>query len=819
MAIHWDEAMRRLKALEATVQEHTRATFQENLENGAFVRGDASFKSLDKVKKDPQLTRAAMLVFFANHSLKNSHAWTAYQKPYFFTHKPLEELSKLKIPWVLSDLELMTAVVLSRDRVDDFRLGYALSILVAAMKQFHKLGKETDALIPMIAEIKTLIEGMEKWEVDDEDQKADFMRWAEKANAAEPTGFEMPHLLQRRICRELYETIIASGTEEPKAREFVMSLPDHEESRPTTRWRRAVETFIAGANREVVGEALAKALEQLAAEVDRWNALDWAGKYQAEVQILNTARSMGRGLFWAVGLSGLDPLVTRMVAAARPFTATDGANYFSGILFACAAGLGLNGSAAALSALQKLRMSILNRTLARQVDRVIQEVATSRGAPAGEVMESAVPAFDMEPDGTWTKTLGQYTVRIAVMSSREVVLEAAKGTAKMSRTIPAELRTAHPQELQEARDRVREISQALSGQRDRLEKHMEEGRQLDIDVFRERFVAHPLMHLISKHLVWETEDGRAFLGADPSPQGAGRVRLWHPARATEKDVEHWRSVILERKSVQPFRQVFREAYRPTAQEGKTGESTRFAAHVVQYSLFQGLRKTRGWLGEHDAAPGGAAARKVTRECSIPGVKAIIFWSPFTDEVDEQGNPRYATLDKIRFAQGQGDAPSPLGDLDVAFISESMRDVDQFVTVAAVQRDAAWSSGKGDGKKWLERMKKIEEEPLLESGLVRRALIEKLMPDLGLSKATVLEEKHLKVKGTLATYHVHLGTADITVEPSNTLLVLTSDRKPVELPQLPFEEPDPRLADVIVKARTLATDAKSKDPALKRISSK
>lgn len=810
MAIHWDEAMRRLKALEPSVLDHVKALYQENLVDGAFVRNEGTFKSLDKVKKDPQLARGAMLVFFANHTLKNSMAWTTYQKPYFFTHRPLAELLKIKIPWVLSDLELMTAVVLSRDRVDDFRLGFALEVLVNALKAFHKQGKETDAVIPMIAELKALIEPME-WE-----GKEAFLQWAEKAAAAEPTGFEFPHLLQRRICRELFDSIVASGIEEPKAREFVMSLPDHEESRPTTRWRRAVETFLAASNREAVGEALAKALEQLAAEVDRWNALDWAGKYQAEVQILNTARSMGRGLFWALGLTGLDPLVGRMVASARPFTATDGANYFSGILFACAAGLGLNGSAASLAALQKLRMSILNRTLARQVDRVIQEVAASRGAPAGEVMEAAVPAFDLEPDGTWTKKVGQYTMKIAVLSSREVALEAAKGTAKPSRTIPAELRTAHPQELQEARDRVREISQALSGQRDRLEKHMEEGRQLDIDVFRERYVAHPLMHQLSRGLVWEVEDGRTFLGSDPSPQGAARVRLWHPARASEAEVEQWRTTLFSRKIVQAFRQVFREAYRPTAAEGRSGESARFAAHVVQFSLFQGLRKTRGWLGEHDPAPGQASARRVTRECSMPGVKAILFWSPFTDEVDEQGNPRFATLDKLRFTSAQNEAATPLGDLDAAFVAESMRDVDGFVAVAHAPRDPAWSPSKPEGKKWLDRMKKIEDEPLLESASVRRALIERLLPDLGLGKAGSLEEKHLKVKGSFATYRIHLGSGDVTLEPSGALLVLAQDRKPVELPWLPFEEPEPRLADVVAKARALAADAKSKDPELKKL---
>ena len=114
------------------------------------------------------------------------------------------------------------------------------------------------------------------------------------------------------------------------------------------------------------------------------------------------------------------------------------------------------------------------------------------------------------------------------------------------------------------------------------------------------------------------------------------------------------------------------------------------------------------------------------------------------------------------------------------------------------------------------MKKIDEEPLLESGTVRRVLLEKLMPQLALGKSATLEDKHLKIKGSLATYRIHLGTADVTVEPSGALLVLSGDRKPVELPPLPFEEPEPRLADIVAKAKALAADAKSKDPSLKKL---
>jgi hypothetical protein len=813
VAIHWDEALRRLKVHEAVALETVKELYRENLVDGAFSRDRGSFKTLLRVKKEAQIARSAMLVCFAQHTVKNSHAWTAYQKPYFFTHRPLAELVKLKIPYALSDLELMACLVQSRDRVDDFRLGYSLDVLAAALRQFHKEGQEIDALPPMVAELKTLVEGLQ-WQ-----GKAAFVSWAEELAAAAPAGFEFPNLLQRRICVQLLDALVTGGVEEARGRAFVLSLPDHEESRPTTRWRRATETFLGETDAKPVGESLAKALDYLASEVDRWNSLDWAGKYQGEVQILNTARSMGRGLFWAIGLTHQDPLVSRMLAAARPFTATDGANYFSGILFACAAGLGLNGSASALAALQKLRTSILNRTLARQVDRIIQEVATTRGAPAAELAETSVPTFDLSPAGTWTREAGAYTLRISISSSREVVLEIARGDARPSKTVPPELKKAHASEYQEARNRTREITQALGAQRERLERLMEEGRQVDVDVFRERYIAHVLVNLLSRFLIWETEDAQAFLGCDPTPRGTARVRLWHPARAKESEIESWRRTLVERRIVQPFRQAFREFYRPSAKEARGGsEVTRFASHVVDVPLVETLRSARAWAPHAPAAAGSASTsgtgsgdrgRRICRDSRIPGFRAILEWAPFIDA-------RHARLERLRFVSAEGEVSVPIGEVDAVFFSETLRDLDHFAWVAAAGRQAMASARGASQRQWEDAFRTVEEEEPLESARVRRALLALEMPALALGKAVALEDRYLRIKGQLATYRIHLGTGTITLDPKGTVIPLDPERQPAPAGLfLPFEEPDARLTDVLNKARALLEDARIKEPAFKK----
>ncbi|MBI4859831.1 MAG: hypothetical protein HY815_06150 [Candidatus Riflebacteria bacterium] len=373
MAIHFDEAVRRIKAQEEVAMRHVQALYQENLRDGAFDRGDATFDALKPARKDPQLARAMMLVFYAQHTLKNSHAWTAYQRPYFFTHRPLQELSKLEIPYVLSDVETLACLALSRDRIDDFRLEYSLDVLFTALRTVHKQRVELDVLVSLVAELCPLVEQL-KWK-----EKDAFLTWAKALAAAEPAEFEIPNLLENRICRNLAAAIRALGIDEPKAREFVLSMSGCQHSRPAPRWKRTVEEFLASTDREAVGLALVTALEHLSGEVHRWNSMDWAGKNQSDVQILNSARSLGRGLFWAIGMTKADSLIERTLAASTPFAADAALTHFSPMLVALATGLTLNGSEAALAGLEKLRASIPNRSLVRQLDRLYNELVAARG--------------------------------------------------------------------------------------------------------------------------------------------------------------------------------------------------------------------------------------------------------------------------------------------------------------------------------------------------------------------------------------------------------------------------------------------------------
>ena len=75
----------------------------------------------------------------------------------------------------------------------------------------------------------------------------------------------------------------------------------------------------------------------------------------------------------------------------------------------------------------------------------------------------------------------------------------------------------------------------------------------------------------------------------------------------------------------------------------------------------------------------------------------------------------------------------------------------------------WDPKSAAGKKWIEGYRKMEEGELLESVRMRRTLLALLLPELSLGKAVTLDERHLKVKGKLGTYRIHLGTIKTTRE--------------------------------------------------------
>src|SRR5262245_12227446 len=172
--------------------------------------------------------------------------------------------------------------------------------------------------------------------------------------------------------------------------------------------------------------------------------------------------------------------------------------------------------------------------------------------------------------------------------------------------------------------------------------------------------------------------------------------------------------------------------------------------------------------------------------------------------------------QVRFIGPDRDA-IPVADVPPLLFSELMRDVDLFVGVASVGNDPNWVDGGADGR-FRNYWNDYAFGNLSESGKTRATVLATLLPQLAIASQCTLEDRFLVVHGKLRTYKIHLGSANIQMEPDNQYLCIVpgrgqSDRsKPAEDLVLPFEG-DNVLSIILSKAFLLAADDKITDPSI------
>ena len=95
--------------------------------------------------------------------------------------------------------------------------------------------------------------------------------------------------------------------------------------------------------------------------------------------------------------------------------------------------------------------------------------------------------------------------------------------------------------------------------------------------------------------------------------------------------------------------------------------------------------------------------------------------------------------------------------------------------------------------------------LTETAATRRDVLHGLVPQLRIADRLELTDKFLVVRGGRRTYKIHLGSANVLMEPNDEYLYIVPERGrgPRKL-YLPFEE-DSRLTVILSKAFLLADD--------------
>ncbi|HRQ74068.1 MAG TPA: DUF4132 domain-containing protein [Phycisphaerales bacterium] len=524
--------------------------------------------------------------------------------------------------------------------------------------------------------------------------------------------------------------------------------------------------------------------------------------------------------------------------------------------------LGRMPGEASLGQLAMLRVKIKFATAQKLIKKALAAKAERMGLHREEIDELGVPSYGLTDVGARTETMGDHTAELRVERSGACTLAFRTPDGRARKSVPAAVKATHADDLKQLKAAAKDIASMLAAQRNRIDSLFLENRSWDAATWRERYLDHPLVGVVARRLIWRFAPARdgawddaaparsaiwldgSLVGPDGEPadldQQGARVRLWHPIEAGTEETLAWRRFLEEREIVQPFKQAHREVYILTDAERATGTySNRYAAHVLRQHQFNALCAARNWrntlrlLVDDEFPP-------ASRTIRAHGLRAE-FWvegvgGGYGEDTNETGVFHHVTTDQVRFypieaaenlAHASGGAyssgrehdatqPVPLREIPPLVFSEVMRDVDLFVGVTSVGNNPAWQDGGPDGR-FRDYWWSYSFGELTASAESRRDIIGRLLPRLRIAPLCELDGRFLKVRGTLRTYKVHLGSGNILMEPNDQYLCIVPGRGDPSLPQklyLPFEG-DRTLSVILSKAFMLAADNEIKDTTITR----
>ncbi|TNY36567.1 DUF4132 domain-containing protein [Thermomonospora catenispora] len=467
------------------------------------------------------------------------------------------------------------------------------------------------------------------------------------------------------------------------------------------------------------------------------------------------------------------------------------------------------------ASLRAVRRTVRHRGVPKQLDRMLKRV----DAALAERVEVALrmPDLGFPPDGVLRTPVGECTAVITV-EEEKATLGWLGPDGRPRRSTPAQVRREHRETVKDLRNLAKRVRAHLSTLVRALEGGLPAEATRPYERWREDLVRHPLAGTTVRRLIWEVEaePGR-WRAVLPSPEGLldstgaavdepGRdaaVRLWHPIRSDAEEITRWRDLIVERRIRQPFPQAFREVYRLTPAEEEAGtHSERFAAHLVHYRRMFALFRARGWrsglLGPWDGG-GEDEAERV-----LAGRWRVAFRHLHADE-------GIASTDRVRFARRVADGwrEVPLTEVPPVVFSEAMRDVDLFVGVSSLAADPDWAQRREDPYRAYRHEHAFGE--LTPSAEARREALARILPRTKIADRCALTDRFLVVRGDLRTYRIHLGSANVVMEPDGAYLCIVPAR-PGPRVYLPFEED--RLSLILGKAFLLAADTEITDESIR-----
>ncbi|HXJ56287.1 MAG TPA: DUF4132 domain-containing protein [Verrucomicrobiae bacterium] len=600
-------------------------------------------------------------------------------------------------------------------------------------------------------------------------------------------------------------------------------------SKPTQKWTRTAQTLIEAIGRDEFKPRIVRWFELVA--LPRPIHCPPRSRWQPDPDLLLTDKNSAtlKGLAWC-GAEWKDAEITRALSRLAQTCFKKVPNLGARcprVGNACLYSLSVTSTDEAAAELTRLNQIVKQPSARKLIDKSLDTAAEKSGQTREDLEEATVPTYGLDAEGCLKQVLGDFTAEFRVTGPDAQQLLWRKADGKLQKSTPADVKAQHATELKKLKRTLQDIEKMLPAQRQRIERLLLSEREWEFKPWRDRYLDHPLLAHLARRLIWQfRQDNQQAAGVwrdgtivDVQDRGLDwlspktRVRLWHPLGQNVKAVAQWRQWFETHQISQPFKQVHREIYILTDAERQTGTySNRFAAHLIRQHQFAALTKERGWTyrlqGDFDSHN--------VPTLLLPGWDlAVEFWTEAPggrEQTSASGIYLYLSTDQVRFCNLTGE-PRPLSEVPALIFSEIMRDVDLFVGVCSVGNDPAWhdrGEAGAQGGYWY----RYAFGNLSASAQTRREVLERLVPRLKIAGVCSLQEKFLVVRGSLRTYKIHLGSANILMEPNDRYLCIVPDRSHVgplsnQNVFLPFEG-DNTLAIILSKAFLLADDAKIKD---------
>ena len=521
---------------------------------------------------------------------------------------------------------------------------------------------------------------------------------------------------------------------------------------------------------------------------------------------------------------------------------------------ACVNALAVMPGLAGVAQLSRLAGRVKYDVARRLIEKAMNEAAERNQVSRDDLEAMAVPTFGLDAAGARIEQLGDCEARLSIDRDGPSLRWTHQGKALKS--VPASVKEDHAEALKELNRSLKELDGQIGAQRFKLERQLISEGTCTFERWKQWYLDHPVVSHCASRLIWEfEEDGETrtaipwmgalvdWAGKAVEPSSHVRVRLWHPIRSDVQTILSWRCWLEDNQVRQPFKQAHREVYLLTDAERETATySNRFASHIIRQHQFVSLCRERGWkfkaMGNWDshntpslelsqynliakfdvefpeAEDGG------DESTTAHGIYLAISTGRVTFVSDKSVQPNEAETGPFgmplpkKFRGLQRRMPLRLEEVPALVFSEVMRDCDLFVGVTSIGTDPAWNRdhpGDPNSEYW----EHFAFGDLTAASENRRIVLEALLPKLAIRDRCRMDGKFLRVRGDLHDYRIHMGSANVLMEPgSRYLCIVHGPGDTAATLPLPFEG-DRMLGLILSKALLLVNDKKISDPTIVR----